>query len=341
MCSKLSRTLNSKLETGNVNELSLFALNASREFGQRVAEALGVPLSAHEEREFEDGEHKARALKSVRGRDLYVLQSLYGDSSQSANDKLVRLLFFIGALRDATAGRITAVLPYLCYARKDRRTKSRDPVSTRYVAAVLEAVGADHVVTLDVHNLAAYENSFRIPADHLEAKKLFVDYFSSIVAGDEVAVVSPDVGGVKRAEAFREALEGRLGRPVSRAFMEKQRSSGVVSGDRLVGEVAGRTVIIIDDLISSGTTLARAAAACGGARRIYAAASHGLFAQKAGEVLGASPISEIVVTDTVPPFRLEAAAARDKLRMLGTAPLFAEAIRRMHSGGSIVELLNV
>ncbi len=332
---------NLELETGNVNELSLFALNASREFGQRVAEALGVPLSAHEEREFEDGEHKARALESVRGRDLYVLQSLYGDSSQSANDKLVRLLFFIGALRDATAGRITAVLPYLCYARKDRRTKSRDPVSTRYVAAVLEAVGADHVVTLDVHNLAAYENSFRIPADHLEAKKLFVDYFSSIVAGDEVAVVSPDVGGVKRAEAFREALEGRLGRPVSRAFMEKQRSSGVVSGDRLVGEVAGRTVIIIDDLISSGTTLARAAAACGGARRIYAAASHGLFAQKAGEVLGASPISEIVVTDTVPPFRLEAAAARDKLRILGTAPLFAEAIRRMHSGGSIVELLNV
>ncbi len=332
---------NLELETGNVNELSLFALNASREFGQRVAKALGVPLSAHEEREFEDGEHKARALKSVRGRDLYVLQSLYGDSSQSANDKLVRLLFFIGALRDASAGRITAVLPYLCYARKDRRTKSRDPVSTRYVAAVLEAVGADHVVTLDVHNLAAYENSFRIPADHLEAKKLFVDYFGSIVAGDEVAVVSPDVGGVKRAEAFREALEGRLGRPVSRAFMEKQRSSGVVSGDRLVGEVAGRTVIIIDDLISSGTTLARAAAACGGVRRIYAAASHGLFAQKAGEVLGASPISEIVVTDTVPPFRLEAAAARDKLRILGTAPLFAEAIRRMHSGGSIVELLNV
>jgi len=322
-------------------ELALFALNASREFGQRVAEALGVPLSAHEEREFEDGEHKSRSLENVRGRDLYVLQSLYGDPAQSANDKLVRLLFFIGALRDASGGRITAVVPYLCYARKDRRTKTRDPVSTRYVAAVLEAVGADHVVTLDVHNLAAYENSFRIPTDHLEAKKLFIDYFGPLLADEQVAVVSPDVGGVKRAEAFREALERRLGRPVGRAFMEKQRSAGVVSGDRLVGKVAGHTVIIIDDLISSGTTLVRAAAACGGARRIYAAASHGLFAQKAGEVLGASAIERLVVTDTVPPFRLAAGAARDKLVVVGTAPLFAEAIRRMHSGGSIRELLDV
>jgi ribose-phosphate pyrophosphokinase len=322
-------------------DLSFFALNASREFGQRVAEALRVPLSAHEEREFEDGEHKARSLENVRGRDLYVLQSLYGDPAQSANDKLVRLLFFVGALRDASAGRITAVIPYLCYARKDRKTKTRDPVSTRYVAAVLEAVGTDHVVTLDVHNLAAYENSFRIPTDHLEAKRLFVDYFSPLVAEEDVAVVSPDVGGVKRAEAFREGLERRLGRPVGRAFMEKQRSAGVVSGDRLVGEVAGRTVIIIDDLISSGTTLARAAAACTGARQIYAAASHGLFAQKAGEVLGASAIGQIVVTDTVPPFRLESPAARGKLKILGTAPLFAETIRRMHSGGSIVELLEV
>ncbi len=324
-----------------MDELSLFALNTSREFGQRVADALGVALSRHEEREFEDGEHKARPLESVRGRDVYVLQSLYGDSAQSANDKLVRLLFYLGALRDASAGRLTAVLPYLCYARKDRRTKRRDPVSTRYVAALLEAVGTNHVVTLDVHNLAAYENSFRIPADHLEAKKLFVEYFAPTVGGNEVAVVSPDIGGVKRAEAFREALERRLGRQVARAFMEKQRSSGVVSGDRLVGEVAGRTVIIIDDLISSGTTLARAAAACQGARRIYAAAAHGLFAQKAGEVLGASAIDKIVVTDTVPAFRIESSRARDKLKVVDSAPLFAEAIRRMHSGGSIVDLLEV
>ena len=324
-----------------MNELSLFSLNASREFGQRVAAALGIGLCAHEEREFEDGEHKARPLESVRERDVYVVHSLYGDASQSVNDKLVRLLFFLGALKDASAGRITAVLPYLCYARKDRRTKTRDPVSTRYLATLLETVGTDRVVTLDVHNLAAYENAFRIRAEHLEARKLFVEHFSARLGEEEAAVVSPDVGGVKRAEAFREALERRLKRPVARAFMEKQRSAGVVSGDRLVGEVSGRVVIIIDDLISSGTTLARAAAACGGARKIYAAASHGLFAQKAGEVLGASAIERLVVTDTVPPFRLAAGAARDKLTVLGTAPLFAEAIRRMHSGGSLVELLEV
>jgi ribose-phosphate pyrophosphokinase len=270
-----------------------------------------------------------------------VLHSLYGDASQSVNDKLVRLLFFLGALRDASAARITAVLPYLCYARKDRRTKTRDRVSTRYLAMLLETVGTERVVTLDVHNLAAYENAFRIRAEHLEAKKLFVDHFSGLLGGEEAAVVSPDVGGVKRAEAFREALERRLKRPVARAFMEKQRSAGVVSGERLVGEVSGRVVIIIDDLISSGTTLARAAAACGGARKIYAAASHGLFAQKAGEVLGASAIERLIVTDTVPPFRLAAGAARDKLTVLGTAPLFAEAIRRMHTGGSLVELLEV
>jgi len=320
-------------------ELNLFALNASRDFGQRVAGELGMPLARHEEREFEDGEHKARPLESVRGRDVYVVHTLYADERNSVNDKLVRLLFFVGALRDASADRITAVVPYLCYARKDRRSKPRDPVSTRYVASLLEAVGADRVVTLDVHNLAAYQNAFRIRAEHLEARNLFADSFGPMVGAGDVAVVSPDIGGVKRAEAFREALERRLGRPLGRAFMEKSRSEGVVSGDTLVGDVSGRTVIIIDDLISSGTTLARAVAACRaqGARRIFAAASHGLFTVKAGELLGNPVLEQLVVTDTVPPFRL-GAAAREKLRIVSVAPLFAEAIRRIHAGGSLVEL---
>ena len=320
-------------------DLRLFALNASREFGERVAAAAGLPLAPHEEREFEDGEHKARPLVNVRGRDVYVVSSLYGDPQQSVNDKLVRLLFFLGALRDAAAERVTAVIPYLCYARKDRRTKPRDPVSTRYVAGLFEAVGADRIVTLDVHNLAAYENAFRIGADHVEARRTFAEFFGSRVAGDEVTVVSPDVGGVKRAEAFRETLERALGRPLGRAFMEKSRSAGVVSGEALVGEVAGRTAIIIDDLISSGTTIRRAISACraGGARRILAAASHGLFNEKAGELLDDPALEQLVVTDTVPPLRL-GAAARSKLCILSVAPLFAEAIRRLHSGGSLVEL---
>jgi ribose-phosphate pyrophosphokinase len=321
--------------------LKLFTLNASRDFAAKVATALSVELGAHEEREFEDGEHKVRPLENVRGCDVYVLHSLYGDAKQSVNDKLVRLLFFVGALRDASAARVTAVLPYLSYARKDRRSKPRDPLSSRYVASLLEAVGTDAVVTLDVHNLAAYENAFRIRADHLEARKLFVEHFASVVGVAPLAVVSPDVGGVKRADAFRESLERRLRRPLGRAFMEKRRSEGVVSGDMLVGEVTGREVIIIDDLISSGTTLNRAVSRCRaeGATKIHAAATHGLFMEQAGELLRNPALESLVVTDSVPPFRLERTIAEEKLTVLTCVPLIAEAIRRMHEGGSLVELL--
>src|SRR6516165_8314689 len=140
--------------------LAVFALNSSHDFGEKVCARLGIPQSSHEEREFEDGEHKTRPLVNVRGRDVFVIQSLYGDPKQSVNDKLCRFLFFAGALRDASADRVTAVIPYLCYARKDRRSKPRDPVTTRYVAALFEAVGADAAVTMDVHNLAAYQNAW-------------------------------------------------------------------------------------------------------------------------------------------------------------------------------------
>lgn len=323
-------------------DLKLFALNASRDLGVRIAQALSIPLAQHEEREFENGEHKARPLENVRGRDVYVIHSLYGDATQSVNDKLVRLLFFIGALKDASAGRVTAVLPYLCYARKDRKTKPRDPLSTRYVACLVEAVGAGHVITLDVHNVAAYENAFRIPADHLEAKKLFVEHFAPLLGAASAAVVSPDVGGMKRADAFCASLERRLERTVGRAYLEKRRSNGLIAGEMmLAGDVSGRHAIIIDDLVSSGATLGRAIAACEahGASRIYAAASHALFTAQAGELLANPALVSLAVTDTVPPFQLDPAAVARKLRVLSCAPLFAEAIRRMHTGGSIAELL--
>jgi len=229
----------------NRSEICLFALGASRDFGERIARHLDLPLFPLEEREFEDGEHKTRALGNVRGRDAFVVHSLYGEPGQSANDKLCRLLFFIGALRDASAERVTAIVPYLAYARKDRKTKSRDPVTTRYIAQLFEAVGADRVVTLDVHNLVAYQNAFRCPTDHLEARKAFVDYFAPQLQNADIAVVSPDVGGVKRAEQFREALGARLNRLVAAAFMEKRRSGGIVSGETIVGDVAGRAVVII------------------------------------------------------------------------------------------------
>ena len=325
----------------NATPLRLFALDASRAFGESVSARLAIPLGAHEEREFEDGEHKARPLVSVRDADVFVIHSLYGEAGQSANDKLVRLLLFIGALRDSAAGRITAVVPYLAYARKDRKSKARDPVTTRHIACLFEAVGADGVVTLDVHNLAAFQNAFRCRTENLEANALFVGHLAPLLHDTQVAVVSPDAGGIKRAEQFRNRLAEALGRPVGAAFAEKYRSAGVVSGEALVGDVGGKVAIIVDDLISAGTTIARTAQACRdhGATRVIAAASHGLFAGAANEVLAASVVEQIVVTDSVPPLRVSAPGLKAKLVHVSTASLFAEAIRRIHEGGSIVGLL--
>lgn len=325
----------------NDDALMLFALNGSRPFGELVARQLGLSLSAHEEREFEDGEHKARPLFSVRGRDVFVLHSLYGDPAQSGNDKLCRLLFFIGALKDAAAQRVTAVVPYLAYARKDQKTKPRDPVITRYVAAMFEAVGADAVLTIDVHNLSAFQNAFRCRTEHLDANRLFVAWFTPLLKDHEVVVLSPDAGGIKRAERFRGGLAAALGRPVGMAFAEKHRIGGVVSGDLLVGEVAGKQAVIIDDLVSSGTTLARAARACTerGAAGVMAAATHGLFMDDAPAVLADSPLQQLVVTDTVPPFRLEHSTAQAKVRVLSCSGLFARAIHRIHAGESVSELM--
>lgn len=215
----------------------------------------------------------------VRRQNVFVIHSVYGDTGQTPNDKLLRLLFFIGALKDAGAARVTAVVPYLCYARKDRRTQIRDPITTKYVAALFEACGADAIMTFDVHNLAAFENAFRRPATNLEAIPLFVTHFARLLSHEKLAIVSPDIGGAKRAEQFRGALAAELLDEPTAAFVEKQRSGGVVTGDLLVGEVAGRSVVVFDDMISTGGTLQRAARRCreGGAGRIFAAATHGLF----------------------------------------------------------------
>jgi ribose-phosphate pyrophosphokinase len=323
------------------SELALFALRSGRAFGQRVAGKLRIDLAAHEEREFDWGQHKARPLESVRGRDVYVVQSLHGDFEQSTNDKLCRLLFFLGALRDAAAGRVTAVVPYLCYSRKEQKTKSRDPVATRYVAELFEAVGVDRVVTLEVHNVAAFQNAFRCRTEHLEAHGLFAEFFAGRLADRELTVVSPDVGGVKRADRYRAALGRRLGRELAGAFVEKRRSADVVTGEALVGDVADRTVLLIDDMISGGTTLARAAEVCrkAGAREVLGAASHAAFVPEASRVLAEAPIDHIVVLDHIPPFAVDQALVDAKLTVLEASGLVAEAIRRMHEGGSLVELL--
>jgi ribose-phosphate pyrophosphokinase len=318
----------------------LFALHATDGLGRQIADALDRPLASHEERDFEDGEHKARPLDDVRGTDVYVVQSLHGGPAESANDKLCRLLFFIGALKDAGAARVTALVPYLCYARKDRRTKPRDPVTTRYVASLFEAVGTDVIVTLEVHNLAAFENAFRRPTVMLTAAPLFVDYARTL-SQDSFCVVSPDPGGVKRAELFREALESAIGKPVGKGFADKHRSGGVVTGNLFVGDAAGATALVIDDLISTGGTLQRAARAArnAGARRVIALVTHGLFMSGAAEAIADPAIDRLVVTDTVPPFRLDADAPRHKIDTLHAAPLLAEAIRRLHDGQTVTDLM--
>jgi ribose-phosphate pyrophosphokinase len=318
--------------------MRLFALQATEQLGEAISHRLGQPLAIHEERDFEDGEHKARPIDDVSGKDAYVIQSLHGGPHMSANDKFCRLLFFIGALKDAGASRVTAVVPYLCYARKDRRTKPNDPVTTRYVAAMLEAVGADTVVALEVHNPAAYENAFRCRTVALTATPLFVDYAKGVT--DKISVVSPDTGGAKRAELFRETLETACGRPVGKAFADKHRSGGVVSGDLFVGDVAGSTAFIVDDLISTGGTLLRAAKAAraAGARQIVAAVTHGLWMAGSAEVVADPAIDKVIVTDTVPAFRLPA-GARDKLVILPAAPLLAEAIARLHDNRALTDLV--
>lgn len=320
----------------------LFALGNSRPLGERIAARLGVTLSAHEEREFGGGEHKARPLVEVGRRSVYVVHRLDGDATASANDKLVRLLFFVGALKDAGAADVTVIAPYLAYSRKDRRTKPRDPVTVRYVASLFEAVRTDRIVTLEVHNLSAFESAFRrCRPEHVPVAGLLADHYAPAIGDRPVAVVSPDAGGNKRAELFRTVLEQRLGRPVEKAIMDKHRSSGIVSGTLFAGNVDGRLAIIVDDLISSGGTIVRTTLACreAGASRVAAAAAHGLFSGDASALFGPEGPDEIVVTDSVstPSFLDQAAAG--KLVTVGTADLLGDIIGRIHRGEAVSDLI--
>jgi len=326
-----------------MKDVLLFAPKASAEFGARVAAACGVELSPMEEREFEGGEHKTRPLLSVRGREVFVVQSLSGDANASANDRLCRLLFFIAGLKDCGAARVTACVPFLAYGRKDRRTKERDPVTLRYVAQLFEAVGTDYVLALDAHNLAAFENAFRCPVDHLEAAPLMAGHLAGQLRDTDtpVTIVSPDIGGAKRAQRLQELLAARLGREVGFAIIDKRRSSGVVSGgDLVVGPVEGRHAVLVDDLVSAGTTLLRAVQACrkAGAQRVDAFATHGVFLPESRQLLGADGPDQLVVTDSILPPRLGDTGGSGRLVVLEVSALYGEAIRRLASGESVVAL---
>jgi ribose-phosphate pyrophosphokinase len=322
--------------------MRIFGLKGSDHLAAAVARSAGAGLAAHEERDFEDGEHKARPLVSVRGEDVYVIHSLGGGGSP--NDRLVKLLFFLATCRENGAARLTAVLPYLTYARKDRQTKSRDPVTTRYLAQLLEAVGVDCVVVLEVHNFAAFQNAFRCRTVHLDTRELFRPAIRPNAPELPVVFMSPDGGGVKRVQLLKETFEHDTGEEAGFAFMEKRRSGGVVSGDLVAGDVDGRSAFIVDDMISTGGTILRAAHACRerGAKEVHAIATHGLFGHGSEALLSDPAIDRIMVTDSLAS-AVSAAAGQSaaKLQIVSCANLLGEAITRLHGNESISDLLGL
>lgn len=326
-----------------IESCALFAPAASHELGTAVASALNMPLLALEERPFGGGEFKIRPLVSVRRRTVCIIQTLYAAAAGSACDRLCELLFFAGAARDAGAAGVCAVIPYFAFARKDRRTKARDPVTFRYVAQMIESVGIDHVMAVEVHNPAAFDNAFRICADHLPTTRLFADHFAARNSAEPLAVVSPDLGGAKRAQLLREALQRRCGQSVEFGCVEKRRSAGVVSGHYLAGDVAGRAVIMVDDLISSGATLTRAAHACraAGATAVHAAATHAPISATAPETLRDPALDSLTITDTIPPDPGLANALAGRLTVLSIAGLLAGSIGCLHGRGSLTGLLEL
>ena len=329
----------------NSTRPALVALSESRDLAAAVAREAGLLLVPIEERPFEGGEFKLRPLESVRGRQVFVLQTLAGTEDMPASSRLVRLLFLLLGLRDAGADSRVAVMPYFAFARKDRRTQIRDPVTSRYVAELLEAAHTDCVISLDVHNPAAFDNAFRVPTIHLTALPLMADHFARalMVADAALTVVSPDVGGIKRAQIFRELLAARTGREIDLAFIEKRRAKGNVSGGSLAGVVSGRTTIILDDLCATGGTLIRAGETCrrAGAAATHVAVTHTPLAAGLEAVMAADAITSITVTDSVG-FALPTThphSVSGKLVTLSVAPLIGQALGRMTAGKPVAPLL--
>jgi ribose-phosphate pyrophosphokinase len=317
----------------------VFGPDPSASLAADVAARLGARAGRVEFREFERGEHKSRALDAVEGRRVAVVAALYGElDGATANDRLVRLWLFIGSLRDAGAASVTVVAPYLPYMRKDRRTNPRDPLNARYVAQLFEAVGTDRLLAVEPHNLPAFENAFRIPTVPLPLAPLLADWLGTTPSAAGLVVVSPDVGGVKRAQELQSLLAARGWPATGLAFFEKRRSGNIVTGGQVVGDVAGHDCLIVDDLIASGSTLAHAARACRrlGATALYAAAAHALFLSDTAARLGDAGLDRLLLTDSIP---LADNVARDlPLEILPLAPYLAEALRCLGSGTPVEQV---
>ena len=323
------------------NEPLIFAPSESHALGLAAGERSGIPVAALEEREYNGGEFKLRPLQSVRDRTVFVVQSLAETPKAPIAQRLIRLLFLIHGLRDAGAGCVIAVVPYFAYARKDRRTKPRDPVYTRYMAQQLEAAGTHRVIALDVHNASSIDNAFRIPVDHLSALPMMATHFMQNLPHGKLAVASPDIGGIKRAQLFRELLERKTGQAVELVFVEKRRDGAVLSGGTIVGDPKGRTVIVLDDLCASGSTLIKAAAAlrAAGAVSVHTTVTHAPIEEGVAALAAAEEIEQVVITDSVG-YAPSATSLgkRGKVKILPCGELLGCAMARMMSGEPIAPL---
>jgi len=322
-----------------MNNLKIFGLNATKPFASKVADFLDVPLSPHKECYFDDKEPYVRSEVNIRGNDVYIIQSLFSDENETVCQKFTKLLFFIGSLYDASAHRITVVIPYMGYSRQDRKTESRAPITTKYVAQLLEAVGTNRIMTMDIHNLSAYQNAFRTcKSDELSAKNLHADYICSLGL-DNLAVLSPDSGGMGRAERFRNALVRRSKQKIELVYLDKTHKGRNISGTNIIGDVKGKDVIGIDDMISGGSTFreSQAAVDAHGGHLWGVCATHGLFVGAVNENL--AQINHVIVTDTINNCSGLNAQLLERITVLSTAEMFARAIRRIHMGESISDLL--
>lgn len=313
--------------------IKIFCGNSNPEFAEGICKNLGIELGKAEVKTFADGEASVSLLETVRGDDVFLVQS----TCKPVNDNLMELLVMCDACRRASAGRITAVIPYFGYARQDRKAKSRDPISAKLVANMITAAGADRVLTMDLH-APQIQGFFDIPLDHLLGNPTFVNYFldkfpENQYNHDDFVVVSPDVGSVGRARAFAAKVHMGL------AIVDKRRQrANVCEVMNIIGDVKGKTCLLFDDMVDTAGSLCNAAQALvefGGAREVYACATHGVLSGPAYERIEASPIKEMVFLNTIPQ---TGNTPSGKIKFLDVSHVFARAIEHVHGGTSIADL---